>query len=139
MYHAQAAFRIHTFGDALNVRLQYIDLLKPRRPQTHELKRPMTNRLPSILPPLDMAELLALLGSLDSVKAGAATAFVEGLDREDPRFQRPYWGSLPISSGEQKKAATGGRLYPVSVTQSEIDLDSRNNHMDRRSRWRHCR
>jgi hypothetical protein len=36
------------------------------------------------------AEVLSLFGSVDSVEAGFAVSYVEGLDNDDPRLLRPY-------------------------------------------------
>ena len=70
-----------------------------------------------VLPSLDMSkdELLALLGSVDSIEAGAAVSFVESLDSEDPRFLRPCLGKPLNTLGywldQQRKAAPGGEFH----------------------------
>ena len=87
--------------------------------------------------PLGMTkdELLVLLGSLDSIEAGAAASFVESLDSKDPRFQRPFLGSKPLSTLgywlEQKKLASGSGFQPskypckpACIEQSMVDHDS---------------
>ena len=56
-------------------------------------------------------ELLVLLGSLDSIEAGAAASYVESLDSGDPRFQGSFLGKPLSTLGywlEQKKIASGG-------------------------------
>ena len=63
-------------------------------------------------------ELLVLLGSLDSIEAGAAAWFVESLESNDPRFQRPFLGKPLSTLGcwlEQKKVASGGELLGLSL------------------------
>jgi len=70
-----------------------------------------------VLPPLDMTkdELLALLGSLDLIEAGAAVSFVESLDSDDPRFLRLRLGKPMNTLGywldQQRKAASGGDFH----------------------------
>ena len=56
-------------------------------------------------------ELLVLLGSLDSIEAGAAASYVESLEKGDPRFQGSFLGKPLSTLGywlEQKKIASGG-------------------------------
>ena len=43
------------------------------------------------------AEVLSLLGSVDSFEAGFAVSYVEGLDNDDPRLQRPYYLKKPLN------------------------------------------
>ena len=63
---------------------------------------------------LDMTkdDLLVLLGTLNTIDAGTAAAYVESLEDDDPRFQRPFLGKPLSILGywlQQMKATSGGR------------------------------
>ena len=58
-------------------------------------------------------ELLLLLGSVDSENAGIATAFVEGLEDNDVRFQRPFPGAqAAIGYWIRQERTSAGVYYP---------------------------